>query len=390
MVQRTARPLRRGVVAWFSTVAALIGAMIAVGGITRLTQSGLSMVTWDPIVGAVPPLSHAQWLDAFHKYQQTPQFRLTFPDLNLAGFQKIFFWEYLHRVIGRGVGLAVLLPGVWMGVRGRLDQRLRAQFGGMLVLVLAQGALGWFMVRSGLVNEPHVSQFRLAAHLSLALGMLGYVLWALFGELQHATPRSQPRPHDGAGRVGGVLVGFSVLLGIQIVYGALTAGLRAGLGYNTWPKMYGAWAPDVLLALHPLWKNAFYNPAGVQFIHRTLAIGVFLAVLALAFTASRAQITRSQRRCLRALVLLVLVQFALGVATLLSFVAIPLASLHQLVGCLLFAATVRANHAVWVADEGQLPQLAPRAGSIGPLLRLVRAPEPRDHHPEAGSLRADR
>lgn len=349
---------RRAVVLWFGGVAALVVAMIAIGGITRLTNSGLSMVTWEPLLGAVPPLTHAAWLETFARYQQFPQYHATFPDLDLGGFQRLFFWEYLHRLVGRTVAFAVLLPGLYLALKGQLDRGLRQKLLAMLGLVLAQGALGWFMVKSGLVDEPRVSHYRLAAHLSMAFLMLAYVLWALFDELASR----EEGPELPALRRG--LAAFLALVCVQIVYGALTAGLRAGYGYNTFPTMYGAWFPDAAFALRPLWKNVLENPAGVQLVHRSLAWLVAASALVLAVLAARRPLSARQRRCVRAILAIVALQFTLGVATLVLFIPVWLASLHQLGGCLLFAATLRANHALRVR--------APARQESRLLLRVVR------------------
>lgn len=327
-------PFHRAVSAWLGTVCLLVVAMLVVGGITRLTGSGLSIVEWRPVTGAVPPLSDAAWRDAFEAYQTSPQYRLVNAGMTLDAFKRIYAWEYAHRLLGRVLGLVFLVPWAYFAVKGALSRTFTAKLlfgfglGGM------QGALGWLMVASGLVDVPHVSHYRLAAHLALALVVLGYLFW-IWLDLRGA----------GAGaprRVRVVLAALAVLLAVQIVYGAFTAGLHAGVGYNTFPKMHGAWVPVDAMALSPAWRNVVGNPALVQFIHR--AIGALIACTALVLVVVARGACASVRRAIGLVVLATLVQFGLGVATLVLVVPLSLAALHQLGGCVLYLATLYANH----------------------------------------------
>jgi len=216
---------RRAIFAWLWLLIAMVFGMVVVGGVTRLTGSGLSIVEWAPILGTLPPLNHADWMAAFGKYQQYPQYRITHPDMTLAEFQGIFFWEYVHRLLGRLVGMVFLLPFLWFWLRGCLSARLRGRLLVALGLGALQGLMGWLMVKSGLVDEPRVSHFRLAAHLGLAFSIMAYLFWVLL-QLRGDAARAVARA--AAPRV--LLWSVAALTVLQIVYGAFVAGLRYGEG----------------------------------------------------------------------------------------------------------------------------------------------------------------
>ncbi|MEW5854718.1 MAG: COX15/CtaA family protein [Myxococcota bacterium] len=329
----------RGVAAWLAVVCGMLVAMVVVGGITRLTHSGLSIVEWAPLMGVAPPLTEADWIAAFESYQQYPEYRLRNRDMDLAGFKAIYFWEYLHRLLGRLIGVVVLLPWLHLLARGRLRGRRAARMGLILALGGLQGALGWYMVKSGLVDRPDVSHLRLAAHLGMAFLILGLTLDALLSALPSAPPPPAPRYLLPASRL---LVGAVYL---QVILGALVAGLRAGLGHNTFPKMNGQWLPDGAFTLQPWWLDLVENPVTVQFLHSTLAWLLLGGIVALWWRARRDVGTRV-KRALDGLLVAVVVQFMLGVATLLWMVPIPLAVLHQLGGCALFGVAVILHHVV--------------------------------------------
>lgn len=335
-------PYRRHVTLWLGGVCALVVAMLVIGGITRLTGSGLSIVTWRPVTGAVPPLSSSDWNEAFVAYQSSPQYRLLNAGMTLAEFQRIFFWEYVHRLLGRVLGVAFFVPFVWLLVKRALAPALVRRLAVIFALGGLQGALGWVMVASGLVDRPHVSHYRLAAHLSLALTLLGFLLWTV---LDVRVPAGGASP-----RLRRALVAFLALLGLQIVYGAFTAGLHAGIGYNTFPKMYGQWIPREILALTPGWLNAFENRATVQFLHRALGAAVLLGIGGLLVLARGA--TRELRRAIAAIALAGIAQFSLGILTLLWIVPVPLAALHQFGACVLLLATIWANHEASSPPDG--------------------------------------
>lgn len=324
---------RRRVTQWLAALSALVLAMVVVGGITRLTGSGLSIVEWRPVTGALPPLSDADWVDAFRAYQTSPQYKLVNVGMSIAEFKRIFLWEYVHRLLGRFVGLAFVVPWVYFTLRRAFRPAFALRMLVVLALGGAQGVLGWLMVKSGLATVPHVSPYRLAAHLALALTLLSllFTTWLdLRGEPQGASRRAHLATRATLG-----------LIAVQIVYGAFTAGLHAGVGYNTFPTMHGAWVPPDALALAPLWRNAFENPAAVQFMHRALAALVVVAVTGL--VASTRRDGPAVRRAAWLVAAAVAVQFALGVATLVLVVPVALAVIHQLGACLLLLAALRAR-----------------------------------------------
>lgn len=327
---------RRAVSIWLGALCAMIVAMVVVGGITRLTGSGLSIVEWRPVTGALPPLHEADWQEAFAAYQRSPQYRLVNAGMSLEAFKAIFFWEYVHRLLGRVIGVVFLLPWLVFVAKRVLSRALSMRLAFGFVLGGLQGALGWFMVASGLVDEPRVSHLRLAAHLSLALFVLAYLLWTLLDVRRGQGRRPAKRP------VRAMLGALAVLTATQIVYGAFTAGLHAGIGYNTFPKMLGVWFPAEALAFAPAWRNLVMNPVMVQLAHRTLGETLALAALALPLLVRREPIA-VQRACFVVAVAVAL-QLALGIATLLLVVPIGLAVVHQLGACLVWMAVVVANH----------------------------------------------
>lgn len=327
-------PFRRPVMIWLAVMCLLILAMVVVGGITRLTGSGLSIVEWRPVTGALPPLSDQDWQEAFDGYRRSPEYRLVNAGMDLGAFKQIYAWEYVHRLLGRAIGLAFFVPWAWFMWRRALSRALSMRLLGGLALGGLQGAVGWLMVASGLRDVPHVSHYRLAAHLSMALVVLGYLFW-IWLDLRGAGSGAEAS-------VRAVARGTLALIAAQIVYGALTAGLHAGIGYNTFPTMHGAWLPPGGLAMTPAWRNAFENPATVQFIHRVLGASVGVSAATLGFLSRRSP--PGLRRAIGGLALVTMVQFGLGVATLLLVVPIALAVVHQLGACVLLLTALHANH----------------------------------------------
>lgn len=321
---------------WLGLVLGMILLMVAVGGITRLTESGLSMVTWEPILGTVPPLNNEQWDYRFEQYKQYPEFQQLRPDMTLHEFKVIFFWEYLHRLLGRLLGLVYAVPLAWFWLRGKIPTRLAWPLIIGLGLGGAQGVMGWYMVSSGLVDNPYVSHYRLAAHLGLAFLLFAYLLWILLTTLRaaHAEEPASPAARRWA-------QGLSVLLVAQIVWGAFVAGLNAGYLYNTFPKMQGQWLPPYWDMLSPVWINLIDNPATVQFIHRLLGTLLVLGT-ALVWVVLRRDpsIDGRKRSALHLFVLLMLAQFWVGVFTLVLMVPLVLGVLHQVMACLLLGAMV--------------------------------------------------
>jgi cytochrome c oxidase assembly protein subunit 15 len=322
---------------WLLAVAGLVFLMVIVGGITRLTESGLSITRWEPFTGAIPPLSHEAWEQQFALYQQSPQYQLMNRGMSLGEYRWIFFWEWFHRLLGRFIGLAFALPLLVFAV----TRRVPAGFTGRLVLLLAlgglQGTVGWWMVMSGLEGgRVNVSHIRLALHLSFALTLLAALIWT---SLDLRAVAGRARVAERTGRVAAWVLPFAALLTVQILFGAFTAGLRAGHLYTTWPLMGGGLVPGEIGALGGI-ADAIYNPVTVQFIHRTLALLVAGSALWLAVRAS----AEGAGWRAGALAGAVLVQFALGVLTLVHNVAVALGVMHQACAALLVAATVALAH----------------------------------------------
>ncbi len=332
---------------WLLTICGFIVAMIVIGGITRLTLSGLSIVEWSPFAGIIPPLNSEAWNKLFEKYKLFPQYQKTFPNLSLAEFKNIFFWEYLHRFVARSIGFVILIPGLLFWRKGLLSQELtkRILFG--LILGGFQGALGWFMVKSGLVDRPSVSHFRLAAHLLLAFLILAYFLWLALDRLESHMPHLKSKlSHADLSLQSLFLFFIFPLLILQITYGAFVAGLKAGYFYNTFPKMNGEWLPQNALYLDPLFKNWFENAVTIQWTHRWLGICLLLAIGFFWLRSQSATTSRSIVKLSTIFLGLALSQVGLGISTLLTHNNIFLASSHQLVGCLLFACSIWILHRI--------------------------------------------
>ena len=333
----------RAVAAWLLACAALVFAMVVVGGVTRLTHSGLSIVEWQPIVGTLPPLNDVQWQETFAKYQQTPEYKLVNQGMTLDAFKGIFWWEYVHRLLGRLIGLVFLLPLLWFAFTRRIDRPLALRLAGIFVLGGLQGAMGWYMVKSGLVDDPRVSQFRLTAHLSLAFLIFAAMLWTALGLL---FPRRSIAASDDATtlrRLGWWITG---IVAYMVVTGGFVAGIRAGKAYNTFPLMNGHVVPPEIFMLDPWWKNFFYNMATVQFDHRLGAWALACLVPWLWLRARRVAIPARTRVSISILFAMLAVQVALGIAKLLLVVPVPLGAAHQGGAVLLFGAALAANHAL--------------------------------------------
>ena len=313
----------RPILIWLWTGCVLIACMVAIGGITRLTGSGLSITEWKPIMGALPPMNEAEWNEAFEKYKAIPEYTLINQHLDLAGFKGIFFWEYLHRNWGRLMGLVFIVPFVIFWRKGWLRERwLMRRSLAILVAGGLVGVLGWFMVMSGLEDNPDVSQYRLAIHLLAAFGVFALVLWTAF-DLSHG--RRAWRAASVAGRTARWIL---LLLVLQIIWGAFTAGLDAGRIYNTWPLMNGSFVPENAGASGALLSDFTDHKDGVQFVHRNLAWLVAAAVLWFAWRTRRDPGVAGVVP--RAAAGMVVAQFALGVITLLAHVPVWLGVLHQL------------------------------------------------------------
>jgi len=314
-----------GVAGWLLVCCALVFAMVVLGGVTRLTGSGLSMVNWKPLSGVLPPLSQAAWDREFEHYRDTPEYAYVNKGMTLDGFKGIFWFEYAHRLLGRLIGVVFLIPFVYFLLRRRIEPSLTPKLVAMFVLGGSQGLLGWYMVKSGLVDDPHVSQYRLAAHLGLAILIYGFMLWTALGIL---------RPGDKArGPTGDRLPLLTTVLAtavfVTMISGAFVAGLKAGFTYNTFPLMAGKLLPDGLWSITPVYLNFFENVTTVQFTHRLLAMATFVGVIALWFGARRSNLSRFQGLWLHGAALAAVVQVALGISTLVLRVPTLLAALHQ-------------------------------------------------------------
>jgi heme a synthase len=325
--RRGARDSVAAVRSWLFVVAAFVFAMVLIGGATRLTGSGLSITEWQPILGVLPPSSDAAWQDAFAKYKQIPEYELVNRGMSLDAFKTIYWWEWTHRLVGRLIGFVVFIPFVYFLVRRSIPRAFIPRIVALFVLGGAQGALGWYMVKSGLSARVDVSQYRLAAHLALAVAIGGYAFWLAL------TIGNRPRPSI---RVNGSRLGITVAVGLlaalvylQIVAGAFVAGLKAGHASNTWPLMNGELVPPGLDALSPWYMNFFENPLTAQFLHRGLGYAIAIAALGLAAAIWRRLGSPHLRLPMALLFLAVLLQIALGIATIVYGVPILAALSHQ-------------------------------------------------------------
>lgn len=352
---------------WLLACCAVVFAIVVVGGITRLTHSGLSIVEWQPIVGTVPPLTEQAWSDAFGQYQQTPEYRQVNAGMSLSEFKQIFWWEYVHRLLGRLMGLAFLLPFLYFLARRMIDRPFAMKLVGIFLLGGLQGALGWYMVQSGLVDEPRVSPFRLTAHLGLAFLIYAAMLWIALGVLMPRA-RAVTDPALRGVRRGSALVVGAIF--VAALSGGMVAGTRAGLAYNTFPLMNGHWMPPEILTLDPWWENLFHNLATVQFDHRVMAL--LLTILIPWFCWRTWRVAPMRRvRCACALLLAALaLQVAFGIGTLLLAVPIVLGAAHQAGALLLFTAALVLDYELRCPRQGGADTLAaPAALVTGPRCR---------------------
>jgi heme a synthase len=350
--QLAARLLLR---AWLLLLALMVFAMVVVGGATRLTGSGLSITEWAPVTGVVPPLTEEAWEAELEKYRQIPQYQLVNRGMSLDEFKAIYWWEWGHRLLGRLVGVVFVVPFLWFWLTGRLERRLMPWVIGAFLLGGLQGVLGWYMVASGLVERVTVSQYRLAAHLTLAAIIFAYLVW-LADSLRPRAPHPPAPPRIGWG--GAVIL---ALVFLQVAFGALVAGLHAGLTHQTWPLIDGRLIPPGLADLDPWWRNTFENMVAVQFNHRLVAYLLVLA--AFAHTVDCIRLAGQGQAARRAVTLFVaiLAQSGLGVATLLAGVPLGLGLMHQAGAMVVLAIAV--VHAYRLIGTGQAEgAAAARAG----------------------------
>ena len=340
--RRSARS-NRAIAAWLLVCCAMLFVMVLLGGATRLTHSGLSMVDWDPITGWLPPRTEQAWQTTFERYRQYPEFEKLNRDLTLEGFKSIFWLEFIHRVWGRSIGIVFIVPFLFFLALKMVPPGLPPRLITMFVLGAAQGVLGWYMVMSGLIDRPDVSQYRLTAHLGLAFVIYAYIFWVALGLLDQARRVSGDIESHGNARSRGPLVIFS-LVSLTVLSGGLVAGLDAGFAYNTFPLMGDRWVPEHILAMEPVVRNVFENIATVQFDHRVLAISSLLTILVFWGLSFRRVLPRRARLAAHTIAAAAILQVLLGIWTLLAVVPVTVAVAHQAGGLLLFTAALWLLH----------------------------------------------
>tara|TARA_R110002049_G_scaffold174702_4_gene341860 strand:- start:1177 stop:2217 length:1041 start_codon:yes stop_codon:yes gene_type:complete len=329
----------RRVALWLLVCCALVFAMIVLGGVTRLTGSGLSMVHWKPVTGVLPPLDDAAWQDAFRAYQQSPEYQKVNAHMDVHDFKEIFWLEYLHRLLGRIIGIVFLVPFLIFAARGYIQRSEWPRYLAMFVLGGLQGVLGWWMVKSGLVDRPEVSQYRLTAHLVAALLIYAFMFWVALSLLY---PRKSDSRHAWFGKASAV----TGMIAVTIISGGFVAGLKAGKVFNSFPMMGDYWIPPGVMALSPPWRNFFDNPALVQFDHRVLAISTFLIIILSWFALGKTKYPARAARARHLLLAAAVLQVSLGISTLLLHVPILLAASHQAVAVLLLSAALYLTHSL--------------------------------------------
>lgn len=333
---------------WLLTCAGMCAGAVLLGGITRLTESGLSMVDWKLFKDMKPPRSQQEWEEEFERYKQFPEYKFVAQEkgeMTLADFKFIYYMEWGHRMWGRGVGLVFALPALYFLQKGWVSKALKPRLAVFAGLIGFQGFLGWYMVKSGLVEKPdipRVSQYRLASHLGSALLLFTLFLW---NGLSHVLPPSEVPQFKQLAKIRGMAHGLMAAVFVTALSGAFVAGLDAGLTYNSWPKMADKWIPDDLLAFSPKWKNFFENPTTVQFNHRHLAEATVLLIGAYWFMVRKYPLPRRAKLAVNCLLGMAFLQATMGVMTLLWFVPTHLAATHQ------SGSVVLLSLATWLAHE---------------------------------------
>ena len=339
----------RAIALWLLVVAMLIFAMVILGGVTRLTGSGLSIVEWSPIMGVIPPLNEQEWQETFDKYKQFPEYQKINRDMSLSEFKGIFVFEYAHRLLGRFIGVAFLIPFLFFYFRKRIRPELIPKLIIMFVLGGLQGLLGWLMVKSGLVDRPNVSQYRLAAHFMAAILIYSYILWTAW-TLLYPVPRNGWAP--GIHRLRRMVRWQTAIIVLMIISGAFVAGTHAGAIFKTFPDMNGQLLPSGLFDISPILLNVFENPTTIQFNHRLIAYVIIAFVSYIWWQSRHYTLTSSARNSINLLLIMMVIQVTLGISTLLSEphtalrggVSVPLAAMHQAGALLLFTIVLYVNH----------------------------------------------
>ncbi len=327
----------RAIAQWLLLCCGLVFAMVVLGGVTRLTGSGLSMVDWKPVTGVFPPIGDAEWQATFEMYQTSPEFQEKNSNMDVNDFKGIFWLEYSHRLLGRLIGMVFFFPFVYFLWRGSIGKDEWPKYTLMFMLGGMQGVLGWYMVKSGLVNIPEVSQYRLTAHLVAAFAIFGFMFWVALSRLY---PQDEQPRHSWYGKT----IALTTLITITIIAGGFVAGLKAGKVYNTFPMMGDYWIPPGMFALDPAWRNLFENVATVQFDHRILAISTFAAIVVYWAKIRKTDLPTRIARITNALLHTATLQIVLGISTLLLVVPLFLAAAHQAVAMLLFAIALYLCH----------------------------------------------
>ena len=339
-------PARNHAVArWLLVCCGLVFAMVVLGGVTRLTGSGLSMVDWRPIMGVLPPLGETEWQRVFELYQQSPEFQKVNSHMDVNAFKSIFWLEYLHRLLGRTIGIVFVVPFIFFVAKGTIQKREWPKYLLMFVLGGLQGLLGWYMVKSGLVDRPAVSQYRLTAHLVAAFLIYSYMFWVALSLLFPAPGNAARHPWFGR------TVAVTGLIAITIVSGGFVAGLKAGKIYNTFPMMGDHWLPPGLMSIQPVWRNLFDNAVTAQFDHRLLALTTLLFVAVFWTKARSAGLPKRARIGVNALMHTLVLQIVLGISTLLMAVPVVLGAAHQAVALLLYTVALFTTHALRHAEQ---------------------------------------
>ncbi len=333
--------MQKPIAIWLFVCCALVFAMVIVGGVTRLTGSGLSIVEWQPLIGTIPPLTQEDWEVLLEKYRQIPQYQEVNKGMTLDEFKGIFWWEYFHRLLGRAIGLVYFVPFVYFVIRKQVDRALGLKLLGIFVLGGLQGLMGWYMVMSGLVNNIYVSQYRLTAHLGLAFVIFAAMFWVATGLLSSKNVQQQDR--TGLQGLRRFSFAISTLIFIMVLSGGFVAGIHAGLAHNTFPLMSGHVFPPDLFVLEPWYRNLFENMTTVQFNHRLIAWLLAFLVPIFWLKARKHSLTGSQQWACHLLLLMLAIQISLGIATLLLVVPLPLAATHQAGAMLLFTAALWVN-----------------------------------------------
>lgn len=330
---------------WLFCICILIFTMVVLGGVTRLTRSGLSMVEWQPIMGVIPPISESDWQETFELYKQFPEYQKINVDMTLTEFKTIFYFEYGHRILGRLIGLFFLVPFLYFLVRKKIKRQMTFKFVTMFILGGFQGLLGWYMVKSGLANNPHVSQYRLTAHLSAAIAIYAYIFWVALGLMSPVAKNASVAGIQGIWKFSLVI---TAVIAIMIISGGFVAGTHAGLAYNTFPLMAGYFFPPGLYSMEPFYMSLFEDPTTIQFNHRMIAYLLSILILVFWVKARTYVVSSSTRLSLNLLLLMLIIQVSLGISTLLLAVPVALAATHQAGALVLLTFALLVNHKLFV------------------------------------------